>query len=60
MRPGPVLVRFIDRRRLVVQQHLQVAPGNPLLVTLTLAAVLVGVVGEVDEAREDDIFNVAF
>ncbi|KAF5690900.1 hypothetical protein FCIRC_631 [Fusarium circinatum] len=60
MRPSHVLHRFIDRRRLVVQQRISCPPGNRLLVSLIFAEIQIGIVCEVDEAREDDIFDVAF
>ncbi|KAF5637084.1 hypothetical protein F25303_8024 [Fusarium sp. NRRL 25303] len=60
MRPGRVVQRFVDRRRLVIQQLLQFAPGNILLVLQIIATLLIGIKREVNEAREGDIFDIAF
>ncbi|SCN72443.1 uncharacterized protein FFB20_04195 [Fusarium fujikuroi] len=60
MRPGRVVQRFVDRRRLVIQQLLQFSPGNILLVLQIIATLLIGIKREVNEAREDDIFDIVF
>ncbi|KAG4255990.1 hypothetical protein FPRO03_04938 [Fusarium proliferatum] len=52
MRPGRVVQRFVDRRRLLIQQILQFPPGNILLVLQIIATLLIGIKREVNEALQ--------